>query len=863
MSSLFTYNHSPPKPASPWSGSPVPATSIPPTDDPSIILDDIPGHLRASLNSGRIRNAYLPTHTNPLTDDSGNTISTLSSEPQTGSTEYKLSLSRGGKSEARLEQLTTQLLWRLQQSTSYHGTNTYSGTGSRSPGHLMESKGALYEIGVADDGTLVGLDEAEMEDSLEILRTMAGKLGAAVEILRRVYVRSVTQEDIDVAEKKLQDHIKAKLRARGKNHPRSAKKLKERDEAPDLDRHEAEKFKIPALGTELWVVEALVKPGDVAGMVRTPSAGMETPGAEEVELRAEELRVSLTGPTTGGKSSLLGMLTSGELDNGRGKARLSMLRHRHEINTGVTSSVTWELFGFRPALNVPPPDEDSDDGGFFGAADPPDTPTEETAAERLINYATPNVSSWTDIHSSTTPSGRLIFISDSAGHLKYRRTALRSIIGWAPHYVVLCIPATAKELEADTLRRIEICIKLNLRLIVVFTKIDIAGKDNLRIIFGGVLNKLKTNNRRRPVVLSSITAVKDVVAEIETHETPEHIVPVIFTSSVRGDGGDFLRELLMRLPIPPPPTPTESSPSPLFHVEEKFTFPSEDHSNGIILSGTLKYGTISLNSILTVGPFVSTSTSSPPPTTSSIHLAPPPPHPEPCGSTSSSGGGTTSDSASATDLDSARSRRRRRRRKSPHAAVEERVLATPVWRRVKVISIRHLRLPVTRLLTGEAGTIGIIPADDVEAEFQPPPKIITSGVEDISTDINTNTPPPLPVLSEIRKAHVLLPHPLPIDLKTSADSFAVELELGDGGEAELAQGMEVAVWSASLKASMRVVGIWRIMGGKGKVVVRMQWVKRGVVEYVEGGERVLVMDNGGGGRGGKGIWVGRIVEEAG
>lgn len=38
---------------------------------------------------------------------------------------------------------------------------------------LEESKGALYEIGVADDGELVGLAEDEMEESLNNLRAMA------------------------------------------------------------------------------------------------------------------------------------------------------------------------------------------------------------------------------------------------------------------------------------------------------------------------------------------------------------------------------------------------------------------------------------------------------------------------------------------------------------------------------------------------------------------------------------------------------------------------------------------------------------------------------------------------------------------
>ncbi|CAF4544161.1 unnamed protein product, partial [Didymodactylos carnosus] len=47
-----------------------------------------------------------------------------------------------------------------------------------------------------------------------------------------------------------------------------------------------------------------------------------------------------------GKSSLVGVLTHAELDNGRGRARLNLFRHLHEIQSGRTSSITHEILGF-------------------------------------------------------------------------------------------------------------------------------------------------------------------------------------------------------------------------------------------------------------------------------------------------------------------------------------------------------------------------------------------------------------------------------------------------------------------------------------------------------------------------------------
>ena len=42
---------------------------------------------------------------------------------------------------------------------------------------------------------------------------------------------------------------------------------------------------------------------------------------------------------------MLGVLTKGILDDGRGKARVNLFRHKHEIESGRTSSVGGEILG--------------------------------------------------------------------------------------------------------------------------------------------------------------------------------------------------------------------------------------------------------------------------------------------------------------------------------------------------------------------------------------------------------------------------------------------------------------------------------------------------------------------------------------
>uniref|UniRef100_A0A1I8N6Q4 Tr-type G domain-containing protein n=1 Tax=Musca domestica TaxID=7370 RepID=A0A1I8N6Q4_MUSDO len=58
-----------------------------------------------------------------------------------------------------------------------------------------------------------------------------------------------------------------------------------------------------------------------------------------------EIRVAVVGNVDAGKSTLLGVLTHGDLDNGRGHARQRLFRHKHEMESGRTSSVGNDILG--------------------------------------------------------------------------------------------------------------------------------------------------------------------------------------------------------------------------------------------------------------------------------------------------------------------------------------------------------------------------------------------------------------------------------------------------------------------------------------------------------------------------------------
>jgi hypothetical protein len=433
MASIFTFDPDPPRVSSPWATPPAGNGSSSPALQPV-------GRRTPSKTGADNKQHSLATTQIPVIDNT--TVTRLEAEPQEGPTEYKLhlllkrrrsftrfstglrasgSLRRGDGTSSiavnravsesgamgntpppltslqsrqhRLEQLTTQLLWRLQQSCPYHSSSSTAPllphlpddaklTTPEMPQRLLpgleESKGALYEIGVADDGSIVGLAEDEMEESLNNLRAMAASLGCRVEIQRMICVGDCEWIENDGTKQ------------------RKVRKSK------------------------LLAAEALVSPDqhlvdsskDVQdGAVAASTNAALTPAVAVHEYRSgvEQLRVSLIGATMSGKSSLLGTLSTATLDNGRGKSRLSLLKHRHEIASGMTSSVTQELIGYRDVVGQ-----------------------NNGASTQVISYGSGDVDAWVDIHAAveSASEGRLVILSDSAGHPRFRRTTVRGIVGW-------------------------------------------------------------------------------------------------------------------------------------------------------------------------------------------------------------------------------------------------------------------------------------------------------------------------------------------------------------------------------------------------------------------------------------------------
>lgn len=95
----------------------------------------------------------------------------LPPEPQVGNVEYKLMLNTNNAQ--RLQHLTTQMNWRLKEGQGI----------------------AFYEIGVGDDGQVIGLDDRQLQKSLHTLQKMAEQLDATVSVIRERKIVSNCSKD--------------------------------------------------------------------------------------------------------------------------------------------------------------------------------------------------------------------------------------------------------------------------------------------------------------------------------------------------------------------------------------------------------------------------------------------------------------------------------------------------------------------------------------------------------------------------------------------------------------------------------------------------------------------------------------------
>ncbi|MHA2249338.1 MAG: GTP-binding protein [Candidatus Kariarchaeaceae archaeon] len=385
----------------------------------------------------------------------------LGKESDIGNIEYKLTLSDKMRDNARLEELASQMRFRL-----------YEGGGE-----------ALYYIGVTDDGIPKGISKDELKDSIISIEKIADIAGAKLKVLRR------------------------------------------------------------EMGNDGEIAEVLIR------REKNPN---ELP---------VDIRIASVGNVDAGKSTLIGVLLKGKLDDGRGAARTLVFRYLHELESGRTSSVSTTVLGF-------------DVDGNIVNQDKVHTPTDLELLERSI---------------------KTITFNDLAGHERYLKTTIFGLTGLLQNYAMLVVASNQGILQM-TKEHLGLVISLKIPVFVIVTKIDMTPDRKKKETLTDLKKILKIPGISRvPLIVKNNSDA--VVAAININKNS--VIPVFEISAVTGQGISNLTQFLELLPSRTKTEEIESSKEFRAYIDDIFSVSGV----GTVVAAIVYGGSLIPQQTVQLGPF--------------------------------------------------------------------------------------------------------------------------------------------------------------------------------------------------------------------------------------------------------------------
>ena len=200
-----------------------------------------------------------------------------------------------------------------------------------------------------------------------------------------------------------------------------------------------------------------------------------------------EVRIASIGNVDSGKSTTINVLSKNIIDNGKGGARDSLLKHPHEKNSGRTSSIS---------------------------------------------------------HSYIKVNSRIYSFIDLAGHEKYLKTTVLGLNGYFLDYAMVVIGAD-RGIIGMTKEHLIVALSLNLPIFIVITKLDVAVEKKLRniekrlsVIFK---NKFAGNKEVRYIDNTNIDNF------INNYDPRGNMIPVFKISNVTGTNLASLKKYIFNL----------------------------------------------------------------------------------------------------------------------------------------------------------------------------------------------------------------------------------------------------------------------------------------------------------------------------
>lgn len=334
---------------------------------------------------------------------------------------------------------------------------------------------AIYFIGVADDGSLIGLDDENLEESLFVLKKISEEIGLS--ILR-------------------------------------------------VEKYPAKKS---------MVAKVLI-------------------GKKRAN-KKEHMLIGVAGHVDHGKSTLVGTLTTGNLDNGTGGTRIFLDLQKHEIERGLSADLSFAIYGFCKGKPVRVKN-----------------PLNKKEKAKLVEDCE-----------------RVISFVDTVGHEPWLRTTIRGIVGQKLNYGLVTVAANEGPTHI-TREHLGIILAMELPVIVVITKIDMVDEEKIKEVKDKVFNLLKLVGRIPYMVKTGEDA------QFVAKNMNQYLVPVINVSSLTGDGLELLDNLFLNLPVV---NEDENKEKPfMMYIDKIYSVLGV----GTVVSGTIRQGKVNKGDKLFLGP---------------------------------------------------------------------------------------------------------------------------------------------------------------------------------------------------------------------------------------------------------------------
>ena len=225
---------------------------------------------------------------------------------------------------------------------------------------------------------------------------------------------------------------------------------------------------------------------------------------EENFINKIEVTIGVIGEEGTGKTTLIGVLINGTLDNGKGLARTNVFRHKHEILCGKTSSFSHQILGF-------------DEKG------------------ELTNYGDLLRPSLSQIVSKST---KIINFYDMAGSPKtFNRTTISTLSKEYLDYLLFVISAK-ESITQVTENLLRFIYNVDLPVITIINKIDLISDEELKKVvkkYKETIKKLnlELNKQKIPLVMRD----NDDVALFSSNMDEKEILLTFLVSTLKWEKG--------------------------------------------------------------------------------------------------------------------------------------------------------------------------------------------------------------------------------------------------------------------------------------------------------------------------------------